>query len=488
MCRLTFHVVVVAIFALAPVTSCLGAKWVPLTENKPNLGDLTAMQENGRIRVLVSFSKTDFFLLRGEPRGFEAELMIRFEKHLNKEVERESDRTRVVFVPVAFERLIPALLAGEGDLIAAGLTLTEERSKLVAFSDPYLPLIDEIVVSRVNAGDDTLSSIEDLSARSVYVLRASSYEQHLRELSRTFEARGLEPIEIIGADENLSDSDILELVNAGVVEHTVIDSHLADLWSGVLTKLHVHNDLKINEGGQIAWAVRQSNPQLLSKLNEFVVKSRKGTHLGNILFRRYFENEKLIKNPLEEQISRRLNKYAPLFRTYAKRYNLDWMAVAAQAYQESGFDHSLISEQGAVGMMQLLPSTAADPIVGIADISSVENNVHAAVRYLAFLRREFFADASIPEPDRLGFMWAAYNAGPDRVRRMRERAQKIGLDPNRWFFNVEHAAQSVAGPETVRHVANTYKYYVAYRLSEALLRRKSVQIESLSSSQEQSVE
>ena len=130
-------------------------------------------------------------------------------------------------------------------------------------------------------------------------------------------------------------------------------------------------------------------------------------------------------------------------------------------------------------MMQLLPTTASDPNIKIDDISTVEGNVHAAVKYLAFLRREFFADPAIPEADRLAFMWAAYNAGPDRVRRMRERADAIGLDDDRWFGNVEHMVQGVTGPETVRHVANVYKYYVAYRLSEELLKLRAVEIEAL---------
>jgi len=137
----------------------------------------------------------------------------------------------------------------------------------------------------------------------------------------------------------------------------------------------------------------------------------------------------------------------------------------AQAYQESGLDHSKKSQRGALGIMQLLPSTAADPNVNVGDIGNLENNIHAGAKYLAFIRDRYFGDAAISTEDRLAFSWAAYNAGPARVRKMRDKARTMGLDPNIWFANVELAAGKMTGRETVQYVANIYKYYVAYKLA-----------------------
>lgn len=443
---------------------------MPVGLSDTNLADLPEIRQRKRIRALVTFDRTDFFLWKGRPRGFEAELLQQYETFLNRGVQREDEKVRVIFIPVPFSRLIPALLAGEGDIAAAGLTVTPEREALIAFADPYFPSVDEIVVT--SSGAQGLDSLWDLAGRNVYLLRASSYGQHLANLNETLEAAGEPRVKIVEADENLGTADILELVNAGIVGITVADSHLAKLWSRVFTDLVLRPELKVNTGGRIAWAVRKGNPELRRSINAFMKQTKKGTLIGNILFKRYFENEYYVRNPLTEQVGRRLHRFAPVFQKYADQYDFDWLLIAAQAYQESGFDHARTSQRGAVGIMQMRPSTASDPIVGIDDISTPDANIHAAVKYLAVLRDRYYSDPGIDEADRLAFIWSAYNAGPVKVRAMRKRAAQMGLDPNRWFFNVEHAAQAVAGPETVRYVANVYKYYLAYRLSEELLKRR----------------
>jgi len=441
------------------------------------------MRRRGRIRALVSFNRTDFFLLEGRARGFEAELLQQYEDFLNRDAMREEERVRVVFIPVPFSRLLPALIAGEGDVAAAGLTITPEREALVAFSEPYLSDVDEVVVASAALERAELPvTLEDLAGRRLYVLRASSYAQHLRERSARLEAAGLEPIEIVEADENLGDDDILELVNAGIVGLTVVDSHLAELFAEIFPHVVPLSNLKVNEGGRIAWALRKENPLLRQSLNRFIREARRGTRLGNILFNRYFASEHFVTNPLTQAGRRKLDRLKAVFEPYAERYGFDWLAVAAQAYQESRFDHERRSSEGAVGIMQIMPATAAE--IGIEDVDDLERNVHAAVKYLALLRDRHFDEPGLSERDRLAFLWAAYNAGPEKVRAMRERARAMGLDPDRWFFNVEHAALEMAGPETVRHVANTYKYYVAYRLSETFLERKSERIDALSESEQ----
>jgi membrane-bound lytic murein transglycosylase MltF len=307
------------------------------------------------------------------------------------------------------------------------------------------------------------------------VLRASSYHQHLQALNLEFGKTGLAPVEVVEADPNLATEDLLQLVDAGLLDLTVADSHIAALWAPRLPHLVVRPDLAIHQGGQIAWAVRPDNPKLRARLDDFVRANRKGTLLGNILLKRYYGAS--IADPIAKGELDRLAGLRRLFEHYASSYGFDWLAIAAQAYQESGLDHAKRSPAGAVGIMQIRPATAADPNVGIADVTSLENNIHAGVKYSAFLRERYFSDPDLRPEDRLGFTLAAYNAGPRRIGQARDRAKAMGLDPNRWFQNVEYAALDLIGRETVRYVANIHKYYVAYRLTFETQRRRLAQLD-----------
>ncbi len=186
--------------------------------------------------------------------------------------------------------------------------------------------------------------------------------------------------------------------------------------------------------------------------------------MGNILFKRYYKNSKFIKNPLTEKEREKLIQVISLFKKYALNYGFDYLAVAAQAYQESGLDNSKRSHAGAVGIMQLLPRTASGKNVNIKNIKKLENNIHAGVKYLNFIRMRYFNDPAIKPTARVDFAWAAYNAGPARINQMRKTAAKRGFDPNRWFFNVEKIAAEKIGRETVDYVANINKYFIAYKL------------------------
>ncbi|MBL3619165.1 MAG: transglycosylase SLT domain-containing protein [gamma proteobacterium endosymbiont of Lamellibrachia anaximandri] len=190
-----------------------------------------------------------------------------------------------------------------------------------------------------------------------------------------------------------------------------------------------------------------------------------GSLLGNMMFKRYYEKTRWIKNPLEPNEHDRLNQVSSLLKKYAEQYDFDWLVIAAQAYQESGLDQRKRNPSGAIGIMQIRKATAADKHVAISDIEKLENNIHAGVKYLAWLRKHYFSDPSISPQDSVFFSLAAYNAGPAKVRKMRAKAEKMGLDRNRWFLKVEHAALRIVGQETVRYTRNIVKYYTAYRLA-----------------------
>jgi membrane-bound lytic murein transglycosylase MltF len=440
---------------------------------RPFFGDLGEIRERRFLRALVSYSKTTFFHDGPEARGFEVEMLRKYEGFLNQGVDDPYDKVRVVFIPTPFDRLLEELEAGRGDLAAAGLTLTAARREEAAFTAPYLTNIRELVVS----GPDTpeLDSLDDLAGRRVVVRAGSSYVGHLLALSERLEAAGREAIRVEEADPRLVTEDLLEMVNSGALELTVADSHIAGAWAEVLPAITVRQDLAIHTGGEISWAVRRGAPDLLASLDAFVAGHKKGSLLGNIFFKRYYGASKWVGNPLAADEAARLREHIALFQEYAGRYGIDWLALAAQAYQESGIDQGKRSGAGAVGVMQLLPSTAADKSVGIPDIEDLENNIHAGAKYLAFLRDRYFDDPAIEPAARLDFAWAAYNAGPARVRGLRRRAEERGLDPNRWFAHVEKIAAEEIGRETVDYVANINKYYLAYRLQfEAAQRREAV--------------
>ena len=430
--------------------------------NKPFKGDLPEIRKRKFIRVLVNYSKTNFFFAGGKPLGFEYELLNEYEKYLNKPPIEIQQKTKVVFLPVPFDQLLVALKEGRGDIAAAGLTITPGRKKHVAFTNPYIPDVREVVVANSDVKD--INSVSDLSGQMVCVRGASSYVTHLKALNEQFIQQRRSPIKIMESDRYLVTEDILELVNAGVVSITVADQHVAEAWSEVLPDIVVRQDLKVNAGGKIAWAVRKENPELLSHLNAFIKKHRKGSILVNILFNRYYQNSEWIKNPILEKERKKLQNLIALFKKYANRYEFDWIAIAAQAYQESGLDHNKRSPNGAIGIMQVLPSTASDKSMNIKNIHLLENNIHAGVKYLHFLRDRYFSSPEIEPASMVSFSWAAYNAGPAKINRLRRIAKRRGFDPNKWFFHVEKIAAELMGRETVTYVANINKYYVAYRL------------------------
>jgi membrane-bound lytic murein transglycosylase MltF len=228
--------------------------------------------------------------------------------------------------------------------------------------------------------------------------------------------------------------------------------------------LTLHPDIKLRSGGRIAWAIRKNSPKLKKVINAFVKSHKKGTLMGNILFERYLENTKWVRNSYSEEELKRFRAALDFFREYGKRYNFDWLMVAALAYQESRIDQSKRSPAGAIGVMQILPSTAKDPNVNIPDIHKMKDNIHAGVKYLRFIRDQYFEKEPIDDLNKMLFTFASYNAGPARVAGLRGKTRQKGLDPNVWFRNTEIIAASRIGRETVQYVRNIYKYYTAYRL------------------------
>ncbi len=424
--------------------------------------DFDEMVAHREIRVLVVNSRTFFFLDRGQQKGLTYDELQEFEKFINQKTNAKALKTHIVFMPVSRDELIPGLLKGIGDIAVANLTITPERLKSLDFSDPVLTGIKEIVVT--GPAGPTIKSTDDLAGKEVYVRKSSSYYESLVELNKSLTKSGKQQVKLIPADENLEDEDLLEMVNAGLIPMIIVDNHKAQFWAQIFDRIQVHADVSVRTGGEIAWAFRKNSPKLQSVINEFVKANKKGTLMGNMLFTKYLQNVDHVKNAVSGAELKKFNDTVEIFKQFAGKYNFDYLMIAALAYQESGLDHAKRGQSGAVGIMQILPSTASDQNVNIANIEKLENNIHAGVKYLRFIVDQYYKDEPMTAGNKMLFAFASYNAGPANVDKIRKKTAEMGLDPNIWFYNAEMAAAKIIGRETVQYVSNIYKYYVAYTL------------------------
>ena len=428
--------------------------------NQPWRGDLDGMTKRGFLRILTVHNPLLFSFDGATQQGMVAELSKMFEDHLAEEIGRVRSPT-VVVIPVARDELLPGLIEGRGDLVMGNLTITPERQKLVDFGPPIHEEVDELVVTGLAAKN--VASLDDLVEHGLYLRPSSSYFEHMQALNLERVAQGKQPIPITEADENLEDYDLLDMVNAGVLRAIVVDSHKAVFWKQVFDRIEVHPELPVHSGNQIAWALRKNSPVLMKSVTAFSDTVKKGSLLGNILRNRYLGDSEWLDNALAGEDRERYDKTIEVIKRYADRYEFDWLIIAAQAYQESRFDQRKRSSAGAIGVMQLMPTTAADKVVDIPDISKLDNNIHAGVKYLHWLRETYFSDPAIAPLDRVLFSFAAYNAGPGNMARARRRAKRLGFNPNRWFGNVEIGMYRAVSGEPASYVRNIYKYYVTYQ-------------------------
>jgi membrane-bound lytic murein transglycosylase MltF len=456
--KVFFPVVFVMLFA----SPCAEAAESLLHHEEVWIGDLDGMLERRKIRALVPYSKTFYFLDGATQRGITYEGLQIFEKWLNKELSKGILKVRVVIIPTMREELFTGLVEGWGDIAMGNITITPERLKTVDFSDPYAKGVKEILVA--GAATPELKGLEDLAGQEVFVRLSSSYYESLIKLNETFKKSRRKPVKIMPADDYFEDEDLLEMVNGGLISFIVVDEHKAAAWAPIFENVRLYPDIAVREGGEIATAFRKNSPKLKEVMNRFVAGHKQGTMLFNVITQRYLVNTKWVQNALLEKEFQKFKDTVELFETYAVKYDFDWLMIAALAYQESRLDQSLRSPAGAIGVMQMLPATAKDPNVNIPGIKELENNIHAGIKYLRFLRDRYFEKEPMDEANKTLFAFASYNAGPAKIAKLRREAQKTGLDPNVWFRNVEIVAAKRIGRETVQYVSNIYKYYTAYRL------------------------
>jgi membrane-bound lytic murein transglycosylase F len=396
--------------------------------------DLDGIQKRGELRVITRNNAVSYFLERGQPRGFDYELASMIAKQLKVRL--------AMVVPPAHDQMVPWLLEGRGDLIAASYTVSPERAQMVDFSRPYLQ-VQEMLVQR--AAEPRLKGLLDLKGRRISVRLGSSYAQTLKRL----QPQG--GFIIVPAAEDVETEDLIDAVANGTADLTVADSHI--LKEELSWRTNVVGAFALEPTGKkdIAFAVRVGNPKLLEALNDFVKRSARGLDF-NLAYKRTFESPPDNSLGVPGEAKTGVSPFDAIFQKFAPRYGFDWRLTAAQAYQESRFNPKAKSREGAVGLLQILPRTAQS--LGFTRLTDPEECTHAGIAFLAELMGQLEPDLALQQ--RVRFALAAYNVGLGHLTDARRLALEEGLDRNRWFGNVEKAMLDLQKPAHYRRARYGY--------------------------------
>jgi membrane-bound lytic murein transglycosylase MltF len=433
--------------------------------NKVWKGDFDQMLERRVIRVFAPYSRSLYFSDKGRERGLAAELIRDFERFLNvKYAKQLGKRPLTVYIgPATRDRLLPDVAEGLADIAIGNLTVTDERRRLVDFVtlDEGRRTISEVVVTGPNT--PALATLDDLAGRKVHVRKASSYYESLELLNARFRKEGKPEMTYVFVPESLEDEDMMEMLNTGLFEVLVVDDWKARMWAQVLPKLSVRTDLVLRPDAKTGWAIRKDSPKLAAEIDDFY--RNWAIKQGVVAYRmnQYMKRIKELKDPTTSADWKRFQETIAIFEKYGPKYGFDPLMLAAQGYQESQLNQNAKSAVGAIGVKQIMPATGEALKVG--DIHITEPNIHGGAKYMDQLMTKYFPDAHFSEGNRPLFAFAAYNCGPGNIAKARKEAVKRGLDPDKWFNNVEIVVADQIGTETTTYVRNIYKFYVAYRLT-----------------------
>ncbi|MFZ1416314.1 MAG: lytic transglycosylase F [Defluviicoccus sp.] len=308
----------------------------PEEATKAWTGDLDGMIARGVIRVLCVYSKTFYFVDKGTQRGLTHEFMRLFEADLKKKLEKQRKlkakhiKVRVVYIPVGRDEILPALVAGKGDIAASNLTITKERQKLVDFSTPVYRNVSELVVSGPTS--PAISTVADLAGKEVFVRKSSSYYESLAALNQRFASEKKPEVIIKEAPEALEDEDLIEMVSAGLIPLIVVDKHKADFWKQIFPRITVHEGIAVRTGADIAVAVRRGSLRLEAAIDDFLARHGQGTLAGYVILTRYLKSTKYVKEASSESERKKFRALIQYFKEYGDKYDVDWLLMAAQGY------------------------------------------------------------------------------------------------------------------------------------------------------------
>src|SRR5476651_658098 len=444
------------LMALTPLPANAVLAGPPVVMKKSQVRDLAAIRSSKVLRVLVNQSRNSWGEVQGEDIGVEYHRLKAFEQYLNDHV-RDGQRITLKMIPRPKDQLLIALQRGEGDLVAPGELLDTTGSHDIDASDPIMSHVPLVVVGA--KGERSFKRIDQLSGRTLMLSNGSAADEAVHQLNQKLALHKQPPIKVEWVDPSLAVEDVLEMVQAGIFHLTIVEKPIAERWSKILPKLRFDKQVAINEPGEEYWFVRQDAAMLRASIDRFL-KTYRTPSDQDVAFQRIYRRLYQVRNPLARIDRQRLEKLRPILQKYAREQGMDWLNLAALAFKESALDPGTRSSGGPTGLMQITPSAAQR--VGVNNIENLDSNVQASARYLSMIRRKFFASPKLNERERMAFVLAAYNMGPERVQGMRTEAKRRGLNPNQWFFQVERIAMEQVGMSGVSYVNSVNKYYLAF--------------------------
>jgi membrane-bound lytic murein transglycosylase MltF len=455
MIRASLHLIV-CVSLLLPLVATARPAGPLVAEHQSAVRDLPAIRHGKVLRVLVNQSRNSSGDAKGEEIGAEYHRLQAFEKYLNGHA-KDGQRITLKIVPKAKNQLLSALQRGEGDLIAPGELLDTREARGVAASDPIIRHVPLVLVGL--KGARSLRHVEQLSGRTLSLSAGSAADEAVHMLNQRLALRKLQPVKIEWVDPSLAVEDVLEMVQASIFSLTVVEQPIAERWARVMPKLRIDHALSLGTNSDMNWFVRQDALLLRASINSFLT-TYKVPAGQDVAFEKAYKNIYRVHNPLARADRQRLERLRPTLQRHADAQGMDWLNLAALAFKESALDPEARGSGGATGLLQITPTAAQR--VGVGNIESTDNNVQAGAKYLAMIRRKFFAGSRFNERERMAFTLAAYNLGPERVQGMRNEARRRGLNPDQWFFQTERVAMEQAGMGVVSYVNSVNKYYLAF--------------------------
>jgi len=414
--------------------------------------DLDDIRERDTLRAIMTYSSTSYFLYRGQPMGYEYELLTRLADHLDLELE--------VIIADNMDKMFSMLNSGEGDIIAHGMTITQERRDRVNFTLNHT-ITHQALVQRKpdnwrqmklhNIDKMLINDAIELIGKPVHVRENSSYYQRLQNLQE--EIGG--DIDIKTVSGELTTEDLIRKVANDEIKYTVADYNIASINKTYYPILDI--DVPVSFSQKIAWAVRKNSPEFLKEVNSWIAAMKQKTAYY-VIYNKYFKNTKAYKRRVKSELysmeSGKISKYDPIIKKYADSIGWDWRLLSSMIYQESEFDPKARSWVGAKGLMQMMPRTAEE--LGYSSLSNPKTSIEAGVKYIRKLESSW---QEIPdERERQKFVMASYNVGPNHVADARRLTKKYEGDPNKWHDEVDKYLLKLASKKYYSQDVVNYGY------------------------------
>lgn len=445
----------ICLLALLPLSaSARMAESLHVDKNAAPAHDLAEIRSTGVLRVLINQSRNSSAEVKGQAVGTEQQRLRAFEQYLNRDSSR---KLSFKLIPKAKNQLLPALLRGEGDLVVPGELLNPAKDQAVSVSRALHGQVPVVLVSA--KGSRRYLRLQQVAGRSLVLTQGSAADEAVRQVNQQLAQLHLAPILIEWADPSLAVEDVLEMVQAGVYPLTAVELPIAERWAKVMPKLRIDRHLQLDNRSDMHWYLSRQAPMLGATLERFL-QGYVSPADQDAAFLRVNRRAYRVHNPLSHGDRQKLEKLRPVLQRHAAQNQFDWLSLAALAYKESSFNPRARSGNAPSGLMQITASAAQS--VGVSNRQTLEGNVQAAAKYMSMLRRRFFASPRIAESERLAFVLAAYNMGPERVQGLRAEAKRRGLNPNQWFFQVERVALEQIGMGVVGYVSSVNKYQLAF--------------------------